>query len=43
MKNLIFVVILFTSIFIHAQTTVMIAVVLEDGKENEYLQYEKLE
>ena len=41
MKNLIFVVILFTSIFIHAQTTVMIAVVLEDGKENEYLQYEK--
>ena len=33
MKNLIFVVIFFASIFIYAQTTVMIAVVLEDGKE----------
>ena len=41
MKNLIFVVIFFASIFIYAQTTVMIAVVLEDSKENRYLQYEK--
>ena len=41
MKKYLFLLFCVAHFFSYAQTTTMIAVVLEDGKEQEYLEYEK--
>ena len=41
MKKYLFLLFFVVHILSYAQTTTMIAVVLEDGKEQEYLNYEK--
>ena len=41
MKKLLFIALLFSFVYSSAQSTTMIAVVIEDGKEQEYLKYEK--